>query len=55
MVRVLGRVWERLGGGMVAYSIRVFREGIPEKVTFRQRPQELGVQIKGTYSDPEAL
>lgn len=39
---------------MVAYSIRVFREGIPEKVTFRQRPQELGSR-SGTYSDPEAL
>lgn len=36
---------------MVAYSFRVFREGLPEKVTFRQRPKGRMVQIKGSCSD----
>ena len=40
---------------MGAYSLRVFREGLPEKVTFRQRPEGLGVRIKDSCGDPEAL
>ena len=38
MVLVLGRVWERRGGGMGAYSLRVFREGLPEKVQLFATP-----------------